>query len=268
MKLIFIGDIYGRSGRDALEKQLPVLKQKYDPDAIIINGENAAHGHGITRKICDEIFAQDVDVITLGDHTWDQREIIPHIEKEKRLLRPINLPEGAPGKGSIKITTRNGKKLLVIQAMARTFMEPIECPFRRVDEELKNVTLSQNIDAIFIDFHGEATSEKMAFGHYFDGRVSAIIGTHTHVPTADAHILEHGTAYQTDAGMTGDYDSVIGRRKDISIFGFLRKMPGEKPQPANGEGTVCGAFVDIIDGTGLARSIESFRLGGKLSQSI
>ena len=149
--------------------------------------------------------------------------------------------------------------------MARTFMEPIECPFRRVDQELKNIKMGQNVDAIFVDFHGEATSEKMAFGHYFDGRISAMVGTHTHVPTADAHILEHGSAYQTDAGMTGDYDSVIGRRKDISIFGFLRKMPGEKPQPASGEGTVCGA---IIDGTGLARSIESFRLGGCLSQTI
>ncbi len=267
MKIIFIGDIYGRSGRDALQKQLPILKNKYDPDAIIVNGENAAHGHGITKSICEEIFKLDVDVITLGDHTWDQREIISQIDKEKRLLRPINLPEGAPGKGSIKITTRNGKQLLIISAMARTFMEPIECPFRRVDQELKNFKIGQNIDAVFIDFHGEATSEKMAFGHYFDGRVSGIVGTHTHVPTADAHILEHGTAYQTDAGMTGDYNSVIGRRKDISIFGFLRKMPGEKPQPASGEGTVCGTMININDGTGLARSIESFRLGGCLSQT-
>ena len=264
MKIIFIGDVYGRSGRDGLLKHLPILQDKHDPDAIIVNGENSAHGHGITEKICEEMFQAGVDVITTGDHVWDQREIIPHIEKEKRLLRPLNLPEGAPGKGSIKITTRNGKKLMVINAMARTFMEPIECPFRIVDAELKNTKLGQNIDAIFIDFHGEATSEKMAFGHYFDGRISAMVGTHTHIPTADAHILENGTAYQTDAGMTGDYNSVIGRRKDISIFGFLRKMPGEKPQPAGGEASVCGSVVSINDNTGLANSIESFQLGGRL----
>ncbi len=264
MKIIFIGDVYGRSGRDGVLKHLPSLKEKHDPDCIIVNGENAAHGHGITKKICDELYKAGVDVITLGDHSWDQREIISHINHEKNLLRPLNLPEGTPGRGSIKFTTRNGKNILIISAMARTFMEPIECPFRRVDAEIKNMTLGQNIDAIFVDFHGEATSEKMAFGHYFDGRISAMVGTHTHIPTADAHILEHGTAYQTDAGMSGDYNSVIGRRKDISIFGFLRKMPGEKPVPASGEASVCGAFISIHDGTGLAKSIESFTLGGML----
>lgn len=265
MKILFIGDIYGRSGRDGLLEHLPKLREKYDPDCVIVNGENSAHGHGITRKICDEMFEAGVDCITTGDHVWDQREMIVHIEKEQRVLRPLNLPEGAPGRGSIKLTARNGKKIMIINAMARTFMDAIECPFRQVDKELKTVRLGQNIDAIFVDFHGEATSEKMAFGHYFDGRISGMVGTHTHIPTADAHIMENGTAYQTDAGMSGDYDSVIGRRKDISIFGFLRKMPGEKAQPASGKATICGAVISTDDTTGLAKSIESFRVGGVLN---
>ncbi|MCB9965075.1 MAG: TIGR00282 family metallophosphoesterase [Rhodospirillales bacterium] len=265
MKLIFIGDVYGRSGRDALIEHLPPLIKQHDVDFVIVNGENAAHGRGITKDICKEMFDAGADCITSGDHIWDQREMIAQINNYKNVLRPVNLPDGAPGNGIYKGMTKNGKSILIVNAMGRTFMEPIECPFRRMDLELKNYRLGQNIDAIFVDFHAEATSEKVAFGHYLDGRVSAVVGTHTHIPTADAHILEHGTAYQTDAGMTGDYDSVIGRRKDISIYGFLRKMPGEKPQPATGPGTLCGALITIDDQTGLARAIDSFKVGGCLA---
>ena len=265
MKLIFIGDVYGRSGRDALIEHLPPLIKQHDVDFVIVNGENAAHGRGITKDICKEMFDAGADCITSGDHIWDQREMIAQINNYKNVLRPVNLPDGAPGNGIYKGMTKNGKSILIVNAMGRTFMEPIECPFRRMDLELKNYRLGQNIDAIFVDFHAEATSEKVAFGHYLDGRVSAVVGTHTHIPTADAHILEHGTAYQTDAGMTGDYDSVIGRRKDISIYGFLRKMPGEKPQPAIGPGTLSGALITIDDQTGLARAIDSFKVGGCLA---
>ena len=273
MKIFFFGDIYGRAGRDAVLTHLPELCAEYDPDAVIINGENAAHGNGITPKICDQLYDKGVDVITTGDHIWDQREIISYIHKEPRLLRPINLPEGAPGQGSYEWRTRNGEKVLVINAIGRTFMEAVECPFRTLDQFLQNKRLGSDYKAIFVDMHAETTSEKMAMGHFLDGRVSAVIGTHTHVPTADAHVLPGGTAYQTDAGMSGDYDSVIGRRKDISIFGFLRKMPGEKPQPASGEGTLSGAMVDIDPRTGLARSILSIKRGGvlcdhKLKQAV
>jgi hypothetical protein len=267
MKIIFIGDVYGRSGREALADHLPKLKECYQSDFVIVNGENAAHGHGITKQICQEFFDLGVDCITTGDHVWDQREIIAQITNEKRLLRPLNLPEGAPGFGALKAQTKNGQSILVMNLMGRTFMEPIECPFRRVDQELQGYKLGQNIDAIFIDIHAEATSEKMAFGHFVDGRVSAVIGTHTHIPTADAHIMEKGTAFQTDAGMSGDYNSVIGRRKDISIQGFLRKMPGEKPVPAGGKATLCGAVVTVDDKTGKSSSVESFRVGGVLGRN-
>lgn len=265
MKIVFIGDIYGRTGRDALQKQLPVIKETYEPDFVIVNGENSAHGHGITKKICEEMFGAGVDCITTGDHVWDQREMISQIENEPRLLRPINLPAGTPGNGGLQLSNSKGQNIYIINAMGRTFMSPIDCPFRRVEKEIQNLKLGQNIDAIFVDFHAEATSEKMAFGHYFDGKISGVIGTHTHIPTADAHVMLNGTAYQTDAGMTGDYDSVIGRRKDISIFGFLRQMPGEKPQPASGEATVCGACIETNEATGLAVSITSFKLGGVLN---
>lgn len=265
MRLIFIGDIYGRSGREAVEKHLPDLKDSFKPDIILANGENAAHGLGITKKITEDLFNLGVDCITSGDHIWDQREIISLIDQQPNLLRPLNIPKGAPGKGYVTIQTGNGHKILVVNVMARTFMEPIDCPFRAIENLLKDFSLKRQVDAIFIDFHGEATSEKMAFGHFLDGRVSGVVGTHTHVPTADAHILEKGTAYQTDAGMSGDYDSVIGRRKDIAIYGFLRKMPGEKPVPSSGAASLCGAYIEIDDATGLAKDIQSFRCGGALA---
>ncbi len=262
MKILFIGDIMGRSGREALEKHLPALKEKLQPDIIIVNGENAASGAGITDKICKEFYDWGVHVITTGNHVWDKREIIPYIGRDKNLLRPANYPEESPGSGFVQYKFDDGRSILVINAMGRLFMDALDDPFR-VTRQILTKEKKQG-QAVFIDFHAETTSEKMSFGHYFDGQVSAIIGTHTHVPTADAHILKGGTAYMSDAGMTGDYDSVIGVRKDIAIGRFVKKMPGEKMEPASGEGTLCGAFIVTDDTTGLAKTIEPLRVGGIL----
>lgn len=266
MKILFIGDIFGRSGREALEKHLPELKDKHDPDIVICNGENAAHGNGINPKMCKEFYAWGVDVITTGNHVWDQREIIPYIQQDKNLIRPANYPPGTAGNGSVIFQTALGKKVRVINVMTRLFMDPLDCPFQTVDEIIKNDRLGQNMDAIFVDLHGETSSEKMSFGHYFDGRISAVIGTHTHIPTADAHVLEKGTAYQTDAGMTGDYNSVIGIEKQVGIHKFTKKTPGEKKKPASGEGCLCGAVINLKP-DGLAQSIEPIRVGALLSNT-
>ncbi len=267
MKILFIGDISGRSGREAVEKHLPGLKNKLNPDIVIANGENAAHGIGITEKNCKEFYAAGVDVITTGNHVWDQREIIPYIAKDKNLLRPINYPSGTPGNGSVKFKIADGREVLVINAMGSLFMPPLDDPFRMLKEIVSKEKLGQTVAAIFVDFHAEATSEKMSLGHYLDGQVSAVIGTHTHIPTADHHVMEHGTAFMADAGMTGDYNSVIGVQKEMPVDKFVSKMPGEKFRPADGEATLCGALVTTDDKTGLAVSIEPIRIGGKLSQT-
>lgn len=264
MKILFIGDIMGRSGREALEKYLPVLKEKHEPDIVIVNGDNAAHGNGITPKMCKEIYDLGVDIITGGDHIWDQREILPHIQNDPKLLRPANFPAGAPGRGDIVHTCADGRKIRVIHALGRTFMEPLDDPFAVISDIIKNDRLGQNIDAIFIDFHAEATSEKMAIAHYFGGRVSAIIGSHTHIPTADAHVMLSGTAFQSDAGMTGDYNSVIGVEPGWALQRFTRKTPGERKTPAKGEGCLCGTLVTTNPQTGLAYSIQPIRMGAIL----
>ncbi len=258
----------GRSGRDALEKHLPMLKEKLKPDAVIVNGENAAHGIGITEKICEEFYAFGVDVITTGNHVWDQREILTYIDRDPNLLRPINFPDNTPGNGFVVKALDNGQKICVINAMARLFMDPMEDPFKMVMDVVKSHKLGQACDAIFVDFHGEATSETMAMGHYLDGKISALVGTHTHVPTADAHIFVGGTAYQTDAGMTGDFDSVIGVKKEIPIHRFTRKTPTERMIPADGEATLCGTLIETSDKTGLAKNIAPVRVGGRLSQTL
>lgn len=268
MKILFIGDIMGRSGREALEKHLPTLKEKLDPDVTIVNGENAAQGKGINKKMVEQFYALGVDCITTGNHVWDQREIIPHIDRDPKLLRPINFPPGTAGNGLYKFTTPDGRKITIINAMGRLFMDSLDDPFRTVKEALAGETLGKTTDAIFIDFHAETTSEKMSLAHYFDGQISALIGTHTHIPTADAHVMENGTAFQSDAGMTGDYDSVIGVRKDIGVHRFVKKMPGEKMIPASGEGTLCGALVITNEATGLAQDIHPIRLGGRLKQQL
>lgn len=268
MRILFIGDVMGRSGRDALAKHLPDLKEKLSPDVVIVNGENAAHGLGITEGICKDFYGLGVDVITTGNHVWDQREILAYIERDPKLLRPINFPDNTPGNGFVIHETSDGQSIMVVNAMARLFMDPMEDPFKMMNDLVKDYPLKQKVDAIFLDFHGEATSETMAMAHYLDGKVSGVVGTHTHIPTADAQVLERGTAFQTDAGMTGDYDSVIGVRKDISIHRFVRKIPGERMIPADGEATVCGVLIETSDNTGLAKNIAPVRVGGRLHEEI
>ena len=269
MRILFIGDIFGRSGREALQKHLPDLKGKLSPDVIIVNGENAANGRGITTKICKEFYDWGVDVITTGNHVWDQREIIPYIDRDPNLLRPINFPAGTAGNGMIKHKLPDGRQILVINAMARLFMDAMDDPFAIVNDIVGKEQVGKNVDAIFVDFHGETTSEKMSLAHYLDGKISALIGTHTHIPTADAHVMENGTAYMTDAGMTGDYNSVIGVRKDIAYHRFVYKTPHpERMIPAKEEATLCGALVITNDKTGLAQSINPIKIGGVLSQEM
>jgi 2',3'-cyclic-nucleotide 2'-phosphodiesterase len=264
MRLLLCGDIVGRAGRTVVIEHMPRLRRELRLDFVVANGENAAHGFGITDTICAELYAAGVDVITTGNHVWDKREIISYIGGDPRLLRPINFPAGTPGKGHGIFSLADGRKLLVVNAMARLFMDAIDDPFTGIDKLLAAHPLGA-VDAILVDFHGEATSEKMSMGHFCDGRVSAVIGTHSHVPTADAQILPNGTAYQTDAGMCGDYDSVIGMQKEAAVLRFVRKMPGERLQVAEGEATLCAAFVETDDATGLARRIAPLRLGGRLA---
>jgi metallophosphoesterase (TIGR00282 family) len=265
MKILFFGDIMGRSGRDGLAKHLPDLKVRLKPDVIIANAENAAAGFGITDKMAKEFFTLGVDCLTTGNHIWGQKEVVGTIDQEPRLLRPLNYPEGTPGRGAYLHTLPGGRKILIVNIMARLFMHPVlDDPFVTMEKLLAHYRLQQNLHAIFVDFHGEATSEKMAFGHVFDGRVSAVVGTHTHIPTADSMILPRGTAYQSDAGMCGDYDSVIGMKKEQSILKFTRFIPSERMSPAEGEATVCGVMITVDDATGLATGIESLRVGGRL----
>lgn len=267
MRILFVGDVMGRSGREALAKHLPILKEKLEYDVLIVNGENAAHGFGVTEKIANEFFSLGADCITTGNHAWDQREIISYIEREKRFLRPINYPAGTPGQGAYIHTLFDGRKILILHAMGSLYMDPLDNPFMVIPSYLKTYAMGQNVNAIFVDFHAEATSEKMALAQHLDGRVSAVVGTHTHIPTADAQIFEGGTAYQTDAGMTGDYNSVIGMKKDVPIKRFLRKVPRERMVPADQDGSLCGVFVVTDDTTGHAKRIRSIRLGGRLQET-
>ena len=265
MRMLFLGDVVGRSGRDAVNGRLPALRKELDLDFVVVNAENAAAGFGMTPKICDAMFEAGVDVITGGNHSWDQREIIPYISEQKRLQRPANYPQGTPGIGAGLYPARGGKKVAVISVMCRLFMDPLDCPFAAVDRLApKEGPKSGGADAVLVDVHGEATSEKMALGHYLDGRASLVVGSHTHSPTADAQILPGGTAFQTDAGMCGDYDSVIGMKKEGSVDRFVRKMRGERLSPADGEATVCGVFVETDDSTGLAVHVAPLRQGGRL----
>ena len=206
MRILMIGDVVGKSGRDAIAAHLPGLRQRLALDFVVVNGENAAHGFGITDKICAGLYAAGADVVTTGNHVWDQRDIIPHFDRERRLLRPDNFPAGTPGSGVGEYKDGRGRRIIVLHLMARLFMDPLDDPFAAIEKMLGTWRLGGNTDAILLDFHGEATSEKMAMAHFVDGRVSAVVGTHTHIPTADAQVLPGGTAYQSDLGMCGDYD--------------------------------------------------------------
>ena len=268
MNILFLGDVMGKSGRQAVKKELPEPKRKLEVDTVILNGENAAGGFGITPKICEEFYELGVNVITTGNHIWDQKEIIPYITKDNKLLRPINFPPQVPGQGMVINQDSMGRKVLVINVMARLFMDPLNDPIEAIENIIENYKIGESVSAIVIDVHGEATSEKMAIGHAFDGRVSFIVGTHTHVPTADAQILEKGTAYQSDAGMCGDYDSVIGGEKNGWVSRFKHKMPTGRINVSAGLSTLCGVIVNINDATGLAVNIEPIIIGPHLINRI
>lgn len=268
MRIFYCGDVVGRSGRDAVLSRLPDLRQRLALDFVVVNGENAAHGFGITAKMCDELFDAGADVITLGNHSWDQREILSYIDSEPRLIRPLNYPTGTPGRGAGIYAAGQGRKIMVVQVMGRLFMDPLDDPFAQMEAELVRHPLAASVQAILIDVHAEATSEKMALGHVADGRASLVVGSHSHVPTADVRIMPGGTAYQSDAGMCGDYDSVIGMKKETAVARFVRKIPGERLSPAEGEGTLCGLFVETDDRTGLAIRAEPVRMGGALAPTV
>lgn len=256
MKIIYCGDVVGRPGREAVLKHLPSLKERYKPDAVVVNAENAAHGFGLTPGICRDFLAAGVDAIVTGNHVWDQRDIVPYLDECKCIVRPLNYPEGTPGRGSCEIELPSGRKLVVAQVMGRAFMEALDCPVQALDKLLRNYRLGGNAAAILVDVHAEATAEKLSIGYYLDGRVSAVAGTHTHVPTADARILPHGTAYITDVGMCGDYNSVLGFDIETPIRRLCRKYPSERLVPAKGEGTLYGIYVETDDTSGLAKHIE------------
>ena len=262
MKIIFIGDVVGKQARETLINTIPDIKRKYTPDVIIVNAENAAAGYGLNKKIALQLIESGVDVITLGNHAWDQKEMLSFIEENPKIVRALNYPAGVPGRGFYEFQLVDDRKIIIMQIMLRLFMGlSLDDPFAVTKNFLQKEKLGSTCNAIIIDMHGEATSEKNAYGHYFDGKVSAILGTHTHIPTADAKILESGTAYQTDIGMTGNYNSVIGMDKENPIHGFVRGFRAEgRFFPAEGHITVSGAYIETDDKTGLSLKIESFQI--------
>ncbi len=266
MRILFIGDVVGRSGRAIVNARLPGLIDEWKLDLVVVNGENAAGGFGITEAIYNELIDAGADAITLGNHAWDQREALVFIERAPRLVRPVNYPKGTPGRGAALIDTKNGKRALIINAMGRIFMDPLDDPFAAVERELSACALGAAADAIVIDMHAEATSEKQAMGFFVDGRASLVVGTHTHVPTADHRILSGRTAFVSDVGMSGDFESVIGMNKDEPLARFLRKVPGGKFEPSNGPATLCGLAVET-DAGGLATRVGAVRLGGILEEA-
>ena len=290
MKILFCGDIVGRAGRKAMEKYVPMLKEELNLDMVIANVDNASGGFGINKNTCDELISLGVDVMTGGDHIWDQKETISFINNQKNLLRPLNFPKHTPGNGATIFTTKNHQKILVIHLLGQVFIKNnLNCPFEMVEDLLKNYKINPHrsatqelippkqgeykppyyrnegdVAAIIVDIHAEATSEKMAMGKFLDGKVSFVVGSHTHIPTNDFHIMKGGTAYHTDAGMCGDYDSVIGMQEGVPLKSFLTKRRVGKMEPATGEATFCATLVEIDDQTGLAKKIEAIKLGGTL----
>lgn len=265
MKLLYCGDVVGRAGRQVVCDCIPDLRRRLGLDFVIVNGENAAHGFGITEEICQSFYRAGVDVVTTGNHAWDRRETLTYIDTDPRLLRPLNYPQGTPGAGANIFTAENGRRVLVMQVMGRLFMDPLDDPFVAAEQALDNHRLGLTVDSIVLDVHAEATSEKMAIGHTFDGRVSLVAGTHSHVPTADARILAAGTAYITDLGMCGDYNSVIGMRIEGAVSRFVTKLPGGRLEPADGPATLCGVYVETDDQSGLALRVAPVRIGGMLA---
>tara|TARA_Y100001935_G_scaffold224480_1_gene200989 strand:- start:837 stop:1643 length:807 start_codon:yes stop_codon:yes gene_type:complete len=266
LKILVLGDVMGSPGRKAVRNDLSKIIKENKIDFSIINGENAADdGRGITKVIADEFFSLGIDVITSGNHIWDKEETTRYIEKESRLLRPANLAEGSPGKGYEIYFSKNKKyKIGVINLMGNVFMRKTEDVFLTAKNICKKIILKENVDFSVVDFHGEITSEKMAIGHFFDGISTCVVGTHTHIPTADTRILDKGTAYQTDLGMCGDYNSVIGMNKENSIKRFFKSKDAVKHFPSDGEGTLSGIIVDADEKTGLAKKISRIIVGGSL----
>jgi metallophosphoesterase (TIGR00282 family) len=267
MRLLFLGDVVGRAARTALVQRLPDLIAQHRLDFVVVNGENAAGGFGITPNLCQEFYAAGTDLITTGNHVFDQRDLIGYSDRDPRLIRPLNMAPGTPGRGSAQVALPDGRRLLVLQVIGRLFMGSYDDPFRALEAELAKYPLGASVQAIVVDLHAEATSEKMALGHLADGRASLVAGTHTHVPTADAHIMPGGTAYISDLGMTGDYDSVIGMSKSIALQRFRSHVPGPRNTPALGEATLCAVYLETDDATGLARCIRPVRLGGRLTRA-
>ena len=267
MRILFIGDIIGRPGREVISHELPRLRDILKTDFVIANGENAAGGFGLTRAIAEEFFGIGIDCITTGNHWADQREILTYIDNEDRILRPRNYPTGVPGKGAGLYETPSGQRIMVLNVMGRVFMDALDDPFAAAEAELTACPLGEAADAIVVDIHAEASSEKMAMGHFCDGRASLVVGTHTHIPTADAQIFPGGTAYQSDAGGCCDFDSVIGMEKYEPVQRFTRKMNGGRFAPASGPATLCGVFVET-GANGLATRVEPVRVGGRLKQTI
>ena len=269
MRLLFLGDMVGKTGRTAVWEQLPGLIQDFRLDFVIVNGENAAGGFGITEEIFRGTLAAGADVVTTGNHVWDQKEALTFAPREERFLRPANFPAGTPGRGSGLFLARNGARIMVANLMGRVYMHPeLDDPFKVAEKELAACPLGTQADAVVFDFHAEATSEKMCFAHFVDGRVSFVVGTHTHQPTADHQILNGGTAYISDSGMCGDYDSSLGMDKEEPLHRFLTKVPKGRFEAASGPATLCGVGVDISDRTGLAERIAPFRRGPRLEETM
>ncbi len=269
MKLLFLGDVMGRSGRTALAERLPKLRADWGLDFVVVNAENASSGAGLTPEHARLLLQAGADCLTLGDHAFDQKEMLSFIESEPRILRPLNFAKSAPGKGARLFTATQGRKVLVAQALGQVFMKrPFDDPFSALDAVLKAHPLGGLAQAIMVDFHAEATSEKMAMGHWCDGRASLVVGTHTHVPTADAQILTGGTAYLTDAGMCGSYDSVIGMEKAEPLRRFITGMAKGRFEPAGGPATLSGLYVETDERSGKAQKLAMIRVGGRLAEAL
>lgn len=260
VKIIYCGDVVARPGREAVLNNIPTLKEMYKPDAFVVNIENAAHGFGATPGICRDFLEAGVHAFVTGNHVWNQKELIPFLNDSKLIIRPLNYASSNPGRGATEILLPSGKKLLIIQVAGRLFMDAAENPVQALDNALKPYHLGKNIDAILVDVHAEATSEKLSLGYYLDGKVSVVAGTHTHVPTADARVLPQGTAYITDVGMCGDYNSVIGFDPEEPINRVAGRYTGGRLTLSKGVGTLYGIFVETDDQSGLAKSIKQITL--------
>ena len=268
MRILFLGDVMGKAGRDAITDRLPGLIAEHNFDFVIVNGENASHGRGLTEGHFKAMRDAGADAVTLGDHAWDQRDTLSYIVRETALIRPVNFLAGAPGRGAMLIESRKGQRVLVVQAQGQVFMHPVENPFHAVEKAIADAPLGDVADAIVLDFHTEATSEIQAMGHFLDGRVSLVVGTHTHIPTADQRIFRHGTGVMSDAGMCGDYDSVIGMDAEEPVERFVTGIVQGRFIPAEGEATLSGVAIETDAKTGLCTSIQPVRVGGSMPQAV